>query len=404
MQPEFEPKILQMHDFRIGTAVANVSEKSERPRMNVGQNQVRIFVCDDQMEVREALRLLLKSNGYLVETFDSPVTLLEAAVQREASLILLDMNYTRDTTSGTEGLDLIAKLREHRVPASLIAMTAWGDVSLAVQAMQRGASDFVEKPWSNERLLQTVAKWSAVRRDDKEMAGARRVQESLLPRTNTGDKSLHYACRFLPAREVSGDYYDFFEKRPGHFGFVVADVSGKGVPAAMLMANLQALFRSYTYRDDSAPEPLLRAVNAQFHESTSPESFATAFYADLDESTRELRYINCGHPPAMLRKGNGEMQLLESSGLVLGAFPFWQAETGTVKLESGDRLLVYSDGAVEAQSTNGEEFGEQRLAEILENTAHLSPQEALPQMELAIQQHSGVSLFDDCTLFMASLR
>jgi sigma-B regulation protein RsbU (phosphoserine phosphatase) len=373
--------------------------------VSVGHNQVRVFVCDDQMEVREALRLLLKSNGFKIETFDGPGSLMQAAAQESASVILLDMNYTRDTTSGEEGLELISALRELRIPSALIAMTAWGDVSLAVQAMQRGASDFVEKPWSNERLLQIVSKWSAAKGgEDKELVGARRVQQSLLPRSTGGENALRYACRFLPAREVSGDYYDFFEKRPGHFGFVVADVSGKGVPAAMLMANLQALFRSHTYRDEAAVEPVLRAVNAQFHESTSPESFASAFYADLDEASRELQYINCGHPPAMLRKATGELKLLEASGTVLGAFPFWHAETGRVRLDEGDRLLVYSDGAVEAQSVSGEEFGEARLVDLFQKTAHLAPGEALPEMEAAIQKHSGVSLFDDCTLFMASLR
>lgn len=373
--------------------------------MSVGQNQVRIFVCDDQMEVREALRLLLKSNGYKVETFEGPAELRLAATREPSSVILLDMNYTRDTTSGDEGLELIAALREQRVPAALIAMTAWGDVSLAVRAMQNGASDFVEKPWSNERLLQMVARWSAAKsHEDRELAGARRVQQNLLPRSVAGERALRYACRFMPAREVSGDYYDFFEKRPGHFGFVVADVSGKGVPAAMLMANLQALFRSHAYRDTSGVEPVLRAVNAQFHESTSPESFATAFYADLDEQTRELHYVNCGHPAALLRKSSGEVHALEASAMVLGAFPFWQAETGSVRLDEGDRLLVYSDGAIEAQSSSGEEFGEQRLLDLLEKTAHLKPEEALPEMEAAITRHSGVSLFDDCTLFMASLR
>jgi sigma-B regulation protein RsbU (phosphoserine phosphatase) len=88
----------------------------------------------------------------------------------------------------------------------------------------------------------------------------------------------------------------------------------------------------------------------------------------------------------------------------LGAFPFWSAETGKVKMDEGDRLLVYSDGAVEAQSATGEEFGEDRLLELFRNTAHLPPQEALPAIEAEIQKHSGISLFDDCTLFMASLR
>ncbi len=368
-------------------------------------SQARIFICDDQMEVREALRLLLKSNGYKVETFEGPEELLATAVREAASVILLDMNYTRDTTSGDEGLELISRLREQRVPAALISMTAWGDVSLAVKAMQLGASDFVEKPWSNERLLQVVAKWSAARAGaNTELDRARQVQQGLLPRVATGEKTLRYACRFLPAREVSGDYYDFFEKRPGHFGFVVADVSGKGVPAAMLMANLQGLFRSHAYSDGATPERVLERVNAQFHESTAPESFATAFYADLDEATRELRYVSCGHPAAFLRRGDGRVEQLEAGAMVLGAFPWWRAEASVVKLEAGDSLLVYSDGAAEAQSAEGEEFGEERLRQLFEATAHLKPEEALPEIEAAIQKHSGVTLYDDCTLFMASLR
>ncbi len=373
--------------------------------MIVGQNKPRVFVCDDQFEVREALRLLLKSNDYSVETFDGPASLTASASQHPASVILMDMNYTRDTTSGNEGLDLIAKLRELRVPAPLIAMTAWGDISLAVEAMQRGASDFVEKPWNNDRLLQIVAKWSAASNSgSRELDSARRVQQSLLPRIRTDDRLLDCACRFLPASQVSGDYYDFFEKTTGHFGFVVADVSGKGVPAAMLMANLQALFRSYAYRDGSGPELMLRAINTQFHESTLPESFATAFYADFDEASHELHYVNCGHPPAMLRKKNGEIQTLEPGAMVLGAFPNWQADAGRVQLHSGDRLLVFSDGAVEAQNASGEEFGEEKLLKLFEETAHLPPGDALPQIEEAIQKHSGVALFDDCTLFMARLR
>ena len=373
--------------------------------MTLGQKKPAVFICDDQLEIREALRLLLKSNGYAVETFDGPGGLAEAASQRAASVILLDMNYTRDTTSGTEGLDLIAKLRSLRVPAALIAMTAWGDVSLAVEAMQRGASDFVEKPWSNQRLLQIVAKWVAAGNlENREVASARRVQQSLLPRHGNGERALDYACRFLPAREVSGDYYDFFEKREAHFGFVVADVSGKGVPAAMLMANLQALFRSHAYREGIGPEQMLHAINEQFHESTAPESFATAFYADFDENSRELHFVNCGHPPVWIRKKSGEVRSLDAGAMVLGAFPNRQAEAGRMRLESGDRLFVYSDGAVEAQSPAGEEFGEETLMQLFEKTANRAPKEALAEIEAAIQTHSGIALFDDCTLFMASLR
>ncbi len=376
--------------------------------MTVGQKRESVFVCDDQMEVREALRLLLKSNGYVVETFASPSDLLSAAQRTAASLILLDMNYTRDTTSGAEGLGLIGRLREARVAAPLIAMTAWGDISLAVAAMQSGASDFIEKPWNNDRLLQLAAKWCAAQTGaSKELESARKVQQSLLPRAAPRLGGLEVACRFLPAREVSGDYYDFFEKRAGHFGLVVADVSGKGIPAAMLMSNLQGLFRSLVPQNSVDPAGLLRAVNRQFHESTAPEAFASVFYADFEEGSKELRYVNCGHPAGMLWRANGQMETLAATAMVIGAFGEWDGEVGRVQLGTGDRLLIVSDGAMEAQrvdSAGEQEFGEERLWQLLADTAGFAPHEALGVVENEVVAFSGVSLYDDCTLCLLAIR
>jgi len=372
--------------------------------MDLRQNSGRVLVCDDQLEVREALRLLLKGEGYLVESFGSPEELALTARESDADVILLDMNYARDTTSGEEGLALIERLAGMPVRAALLAMTAWGEIRVAVEAMQRGASDFVEKPWSNERLLGIVAKLCVSGKKDKgEMAGARRVQERLLPRHKGAAGGLDFACRFLPAREVSGDYYDFFARGRGQTGFVLADVSGKGVAAAILMANLQALFRSHAQREGE-PEELLKAVNQQFYGSTPPESYATAFYGEFEESTGEFRYVNCGHPPALLRKASGEVRELGATALVLGAFRDWHAETGRARLEAGDRLLIYSDGAVEAQSEVREEFSEERLRGIFAATGELVSEAALSEMEGAIQEHSGAVLFDDCTLLLASVR
>ncbi len=347
------------------------------------------------------MRLLLKPHGYLVETFAGPAELLEAELR--ASLILVDMNYTRDTTSGAEGLELIGQLRARKVKAPVLAMTAWGDISLAVAAMQTGASDFLEKPWSNERMVQVVAKWVAAgQREAKEMDRARDVQRNLLPRQRGAEHGFRFACRFLPAREVSGDYYDFFELSEGRFAFVVADVSGKGIPAAMLMANLQALFRSHAGALGGEPAALLGQVNRYFHESTPPEAFATAFYGIYDERTRRLTYLSCGHPAGLVRRGNGKMEELLPQATVLGAFAAWRGEAAEVQLEEGDRLLVVSDGVVEAQRGE-EEFGEERLRATLERTAGAEPAEALEAMEREIVRFSGPVLFDDCTLFLVAI-
>lgn len=330
--------------------------------------------------------------------------MLEAAERGNASLILLDMNFTRDTTSGSEGLEWIARLRTKQINVPVIAMTAWGDISLAVSAMQNGASDFMEKPWNNARLLQMAAKWTAVASGPgRELDNARKVQENLLPRPSAVVRGFDFACRFLPAREVSGDYYDFLERPGGQFGFVVADVSGKGVPAAILMSNLQALFRSHALHAGLGAAEMLSQINRLFFQATAPEAFATAFYGEYWEEEGRLDYVSCGHPAALLRRSDGSLEALEAQAMVLGAFAKWDATVGSVRLRPGDRLLVLSDGVAEAQK-QVEEFGEGRVQALLESTASLSAQDALGALEEAVLNFSGGHLYDDCTMFLLVVR
>ena len=210
--------------------------------------KLRILVGDDQLDVLEALRLLLKGAGYQSVLVDSPQAVLRAARAEPFDLILMDLNYARDTTSGAEGLDLLSSLEEQDNAAPIIVMTAWGNVELAVEAMRRGACDFVQKPWDNARLLATIGKQAAAaserakskRRVSSELEIARNVQQKLFPHQSRRLAGIDYAGQCVPAREVSGDYYDFLEIGANGLGFVLADVSGKGVAAALLMANLQA--------------------------------------------------------------------------------------------------------------------------------------------------------------------
>src|SRR5918912_3027720 len=135
-------------------------------------NSPRVLVADDQADVLEALRLLLKGEGYQIETVPSPAAVIDAVGARDFDLLLIDLNYTRDTTSGHEGLDLLARLRELDPTLPVVVMTAWGSVELAVAALQRGARDFVQKPWDNARLL-------TILRTQAELASALRKGERL---------------------------------------------------------------------------------------------------------------------------------------------------------------------------------------------------------------------------------
>ncbi len=359
----------------------------------------KVLICDDQPDVLEALRLLLKGQGWQAVTADSPAALLRTARAGVFDLILADLNYTRDTTSGKEGMDMLASLEEQGNTAPVVVMTAWGNVDLAVEAMRRGACDFVQKPWDNNRLLATIRKQAEPeRRRHSELEIAANVQQKMFPRKLRLLDSLDYAGQCVPAREVGGDYYDFLEASDQAIGFILADVSGKGVPAALLMANLQACFRSQAPETLQRPSDMLRMVNKHFYESTTAERFATLFFGIYDDGTRKLRYVNCGHCPPFLLRANGEMDRLQPTATPLGAFANWNCREAEAELRVGDTLLLYSDGVTEAGIEGVEEFGEDRLTHAI-RVNQWQPAEALVQAIVDdVADFSAGSRSDDVTV------
>lgn len=325
----------------------------------------RILVSDDQHDILTALELLLKFNGYQIECVDSPQTALASADAR-FDLALIDLNYTRDTTSGQEGLELLAELRRRLDTLPIVVMTAWGNVELAVEAMRLGASDFVQKPWDNARLLETVKKGLdraaasrlAAQAAKSELDIARHVQEKLFPQHLAPLATLDFAGRCVPARVVGGDYYDFFDEGNGRLAGVLADVSGKGVAAAMLMANLQALFRAQFEAGLEDAAEILMTVNRLFHEASPSEQYVTLFYFDYHEGTRTLRYVNCGHPAPLLVRAGGGRERLEPTATVVGLFSQWKCESAATRLRPGDRVFAFTDGATDCVLASGEELGE----------------------------------------------
>lgn len=356
-----------------------------------------VLVCDDQPGVRHALLLMLKGAGYRAEEVDSPDALLQTTRDRKFDLILADLNYTRDTTSGKEGLDLLAALRDqgHRTP--VIVMTAWGSIDLAVEAMQRGACDFIQKPWDNARALDAIQKqvrFASQRGSELDIAAL--VQEKLLPGATPPLATLDYAGRCLAAQGIGGDYYDFLEIAPQKMGFLLSDVSGKGVPAALLMANLQACFRSRGSEELAQPRRLLASINRHFYASTGLDRYATLFYGVYDDTTRCLRYANCGHCPPLLRRAAGNIETLEPTATMLGAFREWDCGEAETKIHPGDTLLLYSDGVTDAANEDGEPFGERRLTTLM--PARLSAVELTDRVVAAVSDFANGSRSDDVTV------
>jgi len=362
-------------------------------------NPIRVLVCDDQPDVLEALRLLLKGQGCQAVTVDSPGALLRTVRGESFDLILADLNYTRDTTSGVEGLDLLASLEAQGNATPVVVMTAWGSVDLAVEAMRRGACDFIQKPWENERVMAVVRKQvDSIRKRKSELEIAANVQQKLFPHEVHQLLTVDYAGHCVAAREVGGDYYDFLDAGDRTVGFVLGDVSGKGVPAALLMANLQACFRSQEPHALLQPAHVLETVNRHFFDSTAAERFATLFFGIYDDRTRLLRYVNCGHVPPLLLRASGAMETLDPTATPIGAFRHWSCTEGEVTLSAGDTLLIYSDGVTEAESPSGEDFGDERLVRCLRQTHGTSAKSLVHCIVESVTEFSHGSRYDDVTV------
>jgi sigma-B regulation protein RsbU (phosphoserine phosphatase) len=345
----------------------------------VSQITRKVLVVDDQADILEALRLLLKGNGYAAETALSPEQALLAAASGDHDIVVIDMNYARDTTSGAEGLALLDTLHAQRPDVPVIVMTAWSTIDLAVEAMRRGASDFITKPWENDRVLDVLARQS---NRNRELSVARRVQRRLLPRPRFAAPGMQCECVFRPAGEIGGDLCDVFETGSNSAALVLGDVSGKGTGAAILMASLQATIRS-SQDLVARPAQLIERANRLFFQSTAPEHYATLFFGSYDAASGALRYVNCGHPAPVLLRANGELERLDSTGLVLGAFANAAFEERTVNLSDGDRLVLFSDGVSEARQDEDDQWvveclrmlsraGSKALAESLAMAAAIS--------------------------------
>jgi sigma-B regulation protein RsbU (phosphoserine phosphatase) len=359
----------------------------------------RVLICDDQADVLEALRLLLKGQGWQAVAVDSPDALMKKIEAEVFDLILVDLNYTRDTTSGAEGIDLLGSLESQGISTPVMVMTAWSSFDLAVEAMRRGACDFIQKPWDNERLVTAIRKQAeSERRRKSELEIAANVQQKLFPRHLKALRTLDYAGHCVAAKEVGGDYYDFLEITDTMLGFVLADVSGKGIPAALLMANLQASFRNQQPGALLRPGDVLNGINHHFFESTAAERYATLFFGNYDDRTRRLRYVNCAHVAPLLLRANGDIERLGATAIMLGAFARWTCKEGVVDIRAGDTLVLYSDGVTEAGIERGDEFGEDRLIETLRTHRSETATQLVHSINEAVSRYSGASRTDDVTV------
>jgi serine phosphatase RsbU (regulator of sigma subunit) len=300
-----------------------------------------------------------------------------------------------------------------------------GSVSGELQGLMVLGPRLSEEPYSggDKRLLASVASQAGIamrsislaekmaerieveRRSEQEMEIARQVQSRLLPQEAPKLVTLDCAGKCIQTRAVGGDYYDFLDFGSGQLGMVLADISGKGISGALLMANLQASLRGqYALALEDLPR-LLRSVNGLFYKNTEASHYATTFFSIYDDANRTLRYVNCGHNPPVLLRANGTIERLAATATVLGLFDEWDCKVCHRQLTPGDVLLIYTDGISEAAaSEDAEEFGEGRLIARLKAYRGTSAHEMLHGIIAEVEAFSQNQQADDMTLIVARCR
>ena len=250
------------------------------------------------------------------------------------------------------------------------------------------------------RAEQLAERMEAERDSDREIGIAREVQRRLLPQRSPALGTLELAACCEQAQSVGGDYYDYLEAGEGQLAFVLADVSGKGMPAALRMANLQAHLRSQLASAPRDPLRVLRQVNRMLCEASEPGHFATLFLGVYADGSRRFSYINCGHNPPLCLRHDGSVEWLRATATVIGSFEDWTCTLGRTSLAAGDLLVVYSDGVTEA-GRGDHLFGEQRLLDALKGHNERPLEEVLARIVGRVQAFGDGAPMDDLTLLIA---
>jgi sigma-B regulation protein RsbU (phosphoserine phosphatase) len=347
--------------------------------------------------------------GYQVTVAGDGAEAVRCAAAETFDLILLDVMLPHK-----DGFEVCRELRQTGVSTPIVMLTAKTGEYDKVLGLDLGADDYVTKPFSPRELrarirtaLRHKAGASPLGADlQRQFRVACEVQQRLFPQVRPALATMDYTGFCEPALGMSGDYYDFLDLAPGKVGLVVADVVGKGIPAALLMASVHGCIRTHAPRFQDRCGEVLVQVNTSLYEATDAPMFATVFYAVYDDASRVLTYANAGHePPILLRPAfHPRCARLDSRTAPIGLRPTLPAEQMSIRLVPGDWLAIFTDGITEAADENGEEFGRERLVAAMDRNLEQTAEEMRARILADLRAHSrGVPQMDDVTLITARI-
>jgi phosphoserine phosphatase RsbU/P len=433
------------------TRLGRVSDRVTRParqklrgfrtmRETIGS----LLVVDDDSFNRDIICPRLERRGYEVDTATDGTMALEKIRERAYDLILLDI-----VMPGLNGMQVLQQVRHYRSRAQLpvIMVTSLDAPHDVVDALKAGANDYVTKPIDVEVLLARVATHVILKRTAesleesnrrleevnaqlrRDLEAAAKIQRSLLPARAPTFGNYQFAWRYEPCEQLGGDHLNIMTLSEEQIGFYVLDVSGHGVQAALMSVAVNHLLgpsqedtsvvnrpnRDRQCEDDpgffaSAPLEVAERLNRHFTFDLAVAQFFTIFYAVLNRNDRTCRYVSTGHPPPIHLTSDGEVRVLESSGLPIGIFRPGEAgyqpfEERTIELKPGDRLCVYSDGILELRNKAQTQFGMNRLSQALRDTRQHSLDQSVDGVFAATTQwRDGAPLSDDLSMVALHVR
>ncbi len=367
------------------------------------QTPYKILVVDDEPDLehlmRQRMRRDVRSGTYTLYFAQNGVEALERLNEvPDIDMVLSDINMPR-----MDGLTLLAQIPNIAPDIRAVVVSAYGDMKNIRTAMNRGAFDFITKPIdfqdlrvTIERTLKNMEQWrEALESRDKlvrlqnELNVASKMQQSILPTEFPESDLCEIYANMEPAREVGGDFFDVFGLPGGKIALAIADVSDKGVPAALFMMSSRTLLKGSAI---GAIEPgaVLKEVNDLLTEDNEAAMFVTTFYAVYNPHTGQVDYANGGHNPPLVVHSDGSSTLLPGTdGMALGVFPGVGFGQSAVVLSPGDLLLLYTDGVTEAMNADGEEFGMDRLQAVFANAPPDSPEAANKAVFKAVHEFAG---------------
>ncbi len=379
---------------------------------------VKILSVDDEMDLELLLtqyfRRKIRKGEYEFKFAHNGLEALTMLLkEKDFDIILSDINMPE-----MDGLTLLTKINEMQNPAlKCIMVSAYGDMGNIRQAMNRGAFDFATKPIDLDDLSNTIEKaveqikyikamqqeHSQLESIKGDLAVAQEIQQAILPRIfppfpEDADQ-MDIAASMNAAKDVAGDFYDFFRIDDEHIGFVIADVSGKGIPAAIFMAVSRTLIRATGIRGVK-PSECITYINSLLAEESASNMFVTVFYGIYNIKTGDVTYTNAGHNPPYVAKADGSIVKLPlSKNIIAGFLKDYQFTEEALQLQHGDTLLLYTDGVTEAVDLDYNEYGEERLEELLKNTSQADCQQLIDAVKADVKVFAnGAEQSDDITL------